>query len=341
MTLGVTGVAAQTIAIRNGKGEQGHGWMFRNRSVCYAVLPRHVAGTRPRITATTAAPVESGTGDVLLPFWDGIDLAIAVLRGGIEARCTAELTDLKPTVTARNAPTAQLYRLTPGGEEERIALRITSRTYLLLEGEVTDGREVFQGTSGAFAFSSGRPIGMAITTDDPSHVDLMRSEEIAMNVERFLSERGAPLSVSEAAVSTEVDGLYLEIARVSVPPVSPNGAPENVLTDEGAYVFPPVRNAEILLRVVGDAPLPVADLRITATPERGLSVPRRFVATTSDHAEPRDFRRWIVDEVPPDGRYTSEPRAVRLARWVRIVIASTWGEGDIRVERIAVGGPPG
>ena len=177
----VIGVVAQTVNVQNGLNENGFGWMFRSGGTCYAVMPRHVAGPLPRVTLTTAAPVANGSGSVIHPFWPGLDLSIAVVRGGIEARCTETLDRLDLSRRAGRAARAELHRLDPTGEEERIAISLERRNYLTIDGEVaTNNAEIYQGTSGAFAFVGEEPIGMAITSDDPKRLVLMRSEELSL-----------------------------------------------------------------------------------------------------------------------------------------------------------------
>ena len=85
---------AQTVSIQNGLGEHGFGWMFEHGGACHLVMPKHVAGPFPCVTVTTAAPVESASAKMIAPFWDSIDLAVGVVRGGLGERCTGALDDL-------------------------------------------------------------------------------------------------------------------------------------------------------------------------------------------------------------------------------------------------------
>ena len=328
----VTAGMAQTVAVTNGIGAQGFGWMFRHGGACYVALPRHVAGPTPRLTVTSAAPVTVGSATAILPFWDGVDLALAVLRGGIEPRCTETLDRMEPSRRARAAASARLHRLSPTGEEERVALRITRRDYLTLEAEVSDaGQSVYQGTSGAFAFAGDEPIGMAITSDDPVRLRLMRTEEIAMNLRRYLDEQGAAF-VADARTAPEArpDGIPLDVISASVAPVAPDLGPENVV-GPGDYVFRAQRGAEIVLKIRGGNAVAVRRLTITTEPDPDRTLPKSVLILSDAGESGTRLREWTRGTVAPDGTFDTGTKAPRNVRWLKIVVLSTWAGGSAAI----------
>lgn len=326
----------QTVAIEGSLGEQGFGWMFRDSGVCYAIMPEHVAGPLPQITVSSGAPVAIGTGNVIRPFWEGIDLALAVVRGGITSRCVAELNDLASTRGSRSAARVSLHRLAGTGEDEWINLQVVDRGYLTIEAQVTSpGARIYQGTSGAFAFADDVPIGMATDSNGPDHVLLMRSEEILLNVGRFLSEQSMAFveqPVPEPVVV--VNGIPLALASTNARPISPRQGPDNVLGD-GSYIFEPQPSVEMLFRVVGDAPVSLSRFILSSNPESGYSTPRRIVISTDQSLDGSRLRPWFRGDVGPDGHLDTGLRASRDVRWIHMLILSAWGSGPVEISGIS------
>ena len=334
---GVTAAGAQTVSVTNGMGEKGFGWMFDHAGSCYAVMPRHVAGPFPKVTVTSAAPVANGQGTVIRPFWEGVDLALAVIRGGIEERCTETLDRLQPSRRARGAVEAQLHRLSPTGEEERIPLRITARDYLTLTGEVAGaGAEIYQGTSGAFAFAGIEPVGMAIQSDDPERAVFMRVEEIALNLGRFLQEQGTAFAQESRSevVPAEAGGIPLRLVSASAPPVAPQFGPENTL-GEGLYVFAPQRLTELLYKVDGDQAVAMSQVRLSAPMKGGYALPRRVLVMTSANPDQGRFLQWTGGEVAADGLYDTGPMGQRNVLWLKIRILDARSDGPLAVAEVS------
>ncbi|QUJ76967.1 hypothetical protein KDD17_02640 [Sulfitobacter albidus] len=335
--LSVTAIHAQTVTVVGSMGENGHGWMFRSQGICYVITPRHVAGELPRISVTSAAPVVNGTGTVFRPFWPEMDLAIAVVRGGIEERCIENLDSLNVSRAARNAGTAQLLRLSPSGELERQRLNLARRDYLTWQATLADaGGSIYQGTSGAFAFANDEPIGMAIESEDVNSILLMRSAEIYMNVARFLAEEsGAVTAQSEPVHEVEANEQRLELVSATAAPIEPQYAAENLLT-EGSYVFDPIRNTEILFRAEGDAPVALSQFIMIAPINGTYALPKDILVLTDASAAGTRFRPWVRGQVAPDGAFDSGPNAPRSARWIKILILNARAAGPVAIERISV-----
>ncbi|HAE46041.1 MAG: hypothetical protein CMO30_21460 [Tistrella sp.] len=336
-----TSAQAQTVSVKNGEGENGFGWMFGQAGTCYAVMPRHVAGIFPRVTISTAAPVQTGTGTVIAPFWEGIDLAIAVVRGIEEDRCTERLDTLNIDSAGRRAAEASLLRLSPSGEEERVPLHIMRRDYLTLEARIEGGREIMQGTSGAFAFVGETPIGMAYASADPGQATFMRSEEILINLRRFLNEQGAAYAAPSAAVTLQPadpsarGGLQLVVANSSTPPINPRFAPEN-LAGDGVFVYDGVPGARIVFGFATGDVAAVQRLRITAPTTAGYALPRTIIVQYSLDAEGRRFREWTRGQMAPDGLFDTGQMAPRNMRWVALTILDAWSTGPVVIDEVIV-----
>jgi hypothetical protein len=327
---------AQTVALESA-GQAGYGWMFRQRAICYVIFPEHVAGIEFEVTALSSAPVETGTGTVIRPFWEGIDLAVAVLRGGIEDRCEADLSDLVAPLPGNAAALAQLERLSVTGETVRDPLHISEARYLTFTAALaTGGDPVQQGNSGAFAFVGGRPIGMAYRSADNASAIFMRSEEIHMNVARYLSEHGNTFAAPAPRRPFEpLEGsLPLALERVSAPPVESRFAPENTLR-EGTYVFDLQGRAQLVYRIEG-GPGTMSRVAMTAPVTEEHTLPREVLVEVSPT---EDGARWFFVgryEMGPDGVLDTGPAQRRRARMVRLTVVSAWQPGPVGIGRVSV-----
>lgn len=330
-------LAAQTVSVQNGYGDYGFGWMFGRNDACYIIMPKHVAGPFPRVTIRTAAPVLSSNATVIAPFWPGVDLALGVARGELTGRCTAELDDLRLGSQEMSSHTADLLRLSPNGEVSRMLIKVQDTTYLDFTGTIADGsQEISQGTSGAFAFIKGRPIGMAITSDDPVRARFMRAGEILINVRRFLEEQGGaytpPQDYTTKAQTDAPNALPLAFVSSSMPPVNPMFAPENVLGD-GPFVFAPSRTMRLVLGF--EEITQVSRLVVKSTAKEGQTIPKSVLLRISIHPNGYRFSNWARMEMGPDGVLDTGIMAPRNARHIEIRIFDSWSTGDIAIDNVA------
>ncbi len=330
---------SQTVSILNDDREHGFGFMFKHRGNCYVALPHHVAGADfyPRVNLSTAAPVVSGTGRMLRPFWDGIDLALAVASEAMRDRCTATLDDLAPSREAQTAGRAQLLRIRPDGSEDRTPLTIGDRGYLSFTGSVEAGAtEITQGTSGAFAFARGEPIGMAITSDDPTRALFMRSEEVHMNISRFLSQSGGAVvdrTSSATSTSARTGTLPLVLVSSSVPASEPSFAPENMVGN-GIFVFEPARRMVFDFRFEPDESHVFKRLGLRAAPQDGYAVPKNIIIQTSNDGSGETFSTLMRREVAPDGSFDTGDIASRYVRRLRLIVLDTWSVGNTAIDQV-------
>ena len=333
---------AQAVSVLNDDREHGYGFMFEHFGNCYVVLPRHVAGQDfyPRINLSTASPVVNGTGAVFRPFWDGMDLVVAVASEALKPRCTASLDDLALSRRAQTAGSGQLLRLLPDGSEERVQIEIEDRGYLTFNGRVavTDDAQIAQGTSGAFVFAFGEPIGMAITSNDNRRATFMRSEEIHLNLSRYLAQSGGALAIQQPNVSDSesaesIDTLPLALVSSSVPSVSPSLAPENMLGD-GLFVFEPTPHMVFDFRFESDEAQPMSRLRIVSPSDDGYALPKNILVQVSAEAQGGGFRTLMRGQASLDGALDTGDIAPRFVRRIRIVIIDAWSDGAVAIDRV-------
>lgn len=336
---------AQSVRIQNGLGEWGYGWMFRHRGNCVVVLPEHVAGPIPKITVTTAAPVQSDQATVVKPFWAEIDLALAFVdRGPLDERCDASLAHLQPTRSAKQADVATLLRIRANGEEERLPLRILNRKYLTFTGALADpSASIRQGTSGSFAFVEGRPLGMAFQSGQETEAIFMRSEEIALNVGRYLSEQGRAFSAEPTSAAAPADSDTATVAlrdlRGNIDPILPQHGIDN-LTGEGLWIVEPNGPVVITLRLgEGEDGAQIGRVRLSAPEGTEFAVPKSVTILLDGSTAGNRFRPLHTGEMRPDGSFDTDRFAARNARWMQILIRSAWTDGPMALDRIMVDSP--
>lgn len=335
--------SAQAVRIENGDGEHGHGLMFNHSGICYVILPRHVAGQdmHPRVNLSTAAPVVHGTGNVLRPFWEGIDLALAVASEAMRPRCTLRLNDIAPKSAVQSASKAHLLRLMPDGSEERFRIDVEDRNYLTFDARVadTESAEIAQGTSGAFAFSEGTPIGMAITSDDPKNATFIQIEEIIMNVRRYVSQsrsQSGPESVNMSlSPSQSFEGrLPIGLVSASVPAISPSLAAENML-GESLFVFMPAKRMVFEFKFETDTNPSISRFRIVSPKDPRYAMPKNVLIEVSTDETGENFKPYLRYTLGPDGVLDTGSFAKRYVRRFRVIVLDAWNDGPIAIDRVS------
>lgn len=328
---------AETVAVE-GAHERGFGWMIRNEGICYVIVPRHVVVGSRRITVTSSAPLTTGTGEPILPFFKEFDLGLVRVRGGIEERCASDYRQLDVDAATRRVRQAQLERLV-NGAIERTPIRIQDFGYHSFTGVMEDegARDIMGGTSGAFAFVGDTPIGMAYDSTEARSAIFMRSEEIHMHLDRYLTERGGRLADQETESAYNAPGqAAFALRAVTRPPISPDHAPENMM-GEGRYVFAPEGRAAILFELLETAPT-LSRVVMSSRPENGLSRPRDVLVEVSPSAESTRFFRLGQFRMAGDGVLDTGQIAPRTAKLLRLTILNVWGEGPVAIDRVEIYG---
>lgn len=334
---GFTPAFAQAVTIQSGD-EFGHGFMVRQGSACYVLLPRHVAAGQRRVTVFSAAPIVHSGALVETPFWDGMDLAIGVVRGAIESRCTVELSSLNVSAQPENGARTQLLRLRQSGEPERIDMLVTDSQYLTIEAEFTDGKsELFKGTSGAFLFAGNTPLGMAVKALSSTKGRFVRIEEIYQNVARRVSRR-AGFSVADASAPTmtpdDADaGLAFRVVDATLPPIAPDLSESNI-DGPGSYVFRLTRPNRIAFQTAEGGTVSLSQVKLLADTDSGHAVPRHIRIDVSSSPDGQRTRHFYSGEMPPDGILLAKAQPT-LARWVFVTISSGWDSSQIGLDSIS------
>lgn len=327
---------AEPVAVRG--VERGQGYIFGHDGHCYLVTARHVSGDRPRVQVIAEGAV-SGSVSLRFPFWSGIDLAVGVVRRGAAERCNGSLNELggKDRQTGASAGTF-LVLVDDEGLIDRLEMVIIETRYLDLDAKFVGGTGAAtarQGMSGGFLFANGRPVGMAIESLDGETIRFIRTEEIHQNVSRWIGTQGAIRpDGQESATGLGQTGLPLLVASTNATAIGAEFLPENILTEGPAYVFAPTRNAEIVFEVATEERATLSRVILNATPEAGNAIPRRLVIFASPDAEGSTWRTFWSGEMSRDGVLDTGPRAQTWARRIKIVIASVWSDGPIKVDQV-------
>lgn len=326
---------AQVASVTAG-AQVGHGYMVRSAGTCYVLLPRHVAAGERLVTLRTAAPVAVGQAWVETPFWEGLDLAIGVVRGDATRRCDVRASELVQGATTRLRDGAlELVRLRASGEVERLPMRVSQTHYLTFDATLTQpGAELYQGTSGALVFAGGVPVGMAIEAPTPTEGRFVHMEEIHLNTARWLARRsGAFAADTRPAPTVQPAGFAVELVEASAPAISAEHSAERLLGD-GAYVFQPQGPNRLLFRVTGDAAVTVSQVSLQSQPDAGHALPRDIRVDVSSRHEPGPpYRFFASGQMGPDGKF-EQKRSPTMARWIQVTIESAWSEGAVRVDGV-------
>lgn len=328
---------AQTAAIHSGV-EQGHGFLVRHGATCYVVLPRHVAAGRRNVTVFSGAPVVHSSALIETPFWEGMDLAIGIVRGAVEQRCVRPLSDLDVSVQPESGAQVQLLRLRQSGEPERIDMLITDSQYLTLDADISDAKsELFKGTSGAFLFAGDTPLGMVIEAVSPTKGRFIRIEEIFQNVQRRVERRAGFASAedpAEASPALNEEGLPFVFVSATLPPVDPDLSEAN-LAGAGSYVFTLTKPNRIAFKGVGTAALPVSRITVVSAIEDVAGLPKNITIEVSSSEDGLRTRPFASEEMAPDG-VLDVKRSSTLARWVFVTVQSGWDGTNVGIESIKI-----
>ena len=335
--IGSIPLPAQTVSVHSGE-DQGHGFLLQHAGSCYVILPRHVAAGRRSVTVFSAAPVVHGAALMETPFWEGMDLAIGIVRGAVEKRCTRDLPALAASVQPENGAEVQLLRLRPSGEPERIDMLITNSQYLTLEAAIVDGQsELFKGTSGAFLFTGDSPVGMVTEALSPTTGRFIRIEEIYLNVKRRLERRAglatatdAPEPVGQLAPEGE-PRLDFDLVSASLAPTHPDHSEANLAT-RGTYAFRLTRPNRLAFKVRGDAAVTLSRIEVRADPQSGFGIPRRILIELSNRHDGSRPRLPTSVEMGPDGMLNIA--IGQSTRWVFLTVVDGWDSSTLGLSSV-------
>lgn len=323
--------------VEGGERETGHGFLVSHDGSCFVLLPRHVAAGEHLVTVSSAAPIVSGNAIVETPFWEDLDLAIGVVRGEIESRCTATIDSLSTAGQPELAATPRLMRLRSSGEVEELPMRLVGAPlYRTFDAAMTNpGDELFKGTSGALLYAGAQPLGMVVEQLSPTEGRFIRIEEIAMNAGRWLDRRGGNFATQNAApVALTASGFSVELESASATAIEPETGPDALL-GPGAFVFAPQLPVRLVFHVIGDEATALSRVQMLSQAEPGQAIPKDLTIQVSTRAEPVGLRPFGSGvRMGADGLLDVRAGAT-TARWIVVTINSAWDDGPIRLDNIS------
>lgn len=327
---------AEPVAVRG--VERGQGYLFSHNGHCYLITAKHVSGGRSRVQVIAEGAL-SGTASLRFPFWDGIDLAVGVVRRGAANRCSGSIDDLNVSSSSvGQSAKAWLSLIDDEGFVDKLQMNVLETRYLDLDAEFSGSdveRSARQGMSGGFLFVDGKPVGMAVESADGKSIRFMRAEEIHLNVSRWIGSEKEIRNPIKPDVETSFDkGLPLSIASVSAKAIGAEYLPENLFVEGVQYAFEPTRNAEIIFSVNTEEKATLSRVVLKSVDEAGKSFPRRVVIFASPDADGKRWKTFWSGEMSRDGVLDTGPRAQTWARRIKIVIASTWANGPVLVDSL-------
>jgi hypothetical protein len=285
----------------------------------------------------------TGLASPRFPFWPGIDLAVATVKRDATAHCKASLTDLKPGRQAlRPSGEGVLVLVNQEGHVERLSMRLTKVGYLTFDAVFIDAarqQSAMQGMSGGFLFVGDKPVGMALNAVEDGSVRFMRVEEIHLNLNRWLGTQGEATFTksSDAKPEPAKTGHKLSVLSSTVTATRPETVADNMLFESGAFVFQPKSSVQIDLQVgEADTKTTVSRVRMRSDPDQGHTLPRRIVVLINSAPDGGRWRSFWSGEMPRSGVLDTGPVAPSWAKRVRIIIASAWEAGPVRIDHVAV-----
>lgn len=327
---------AEPVAVRG--SERGQGIIFTHDEHCYLLTAKHVSGGRPRAQVIAEGAL-SGSASLRFPFWDGLDLAVGIVRRGASERCSGSIDDLKGSGgTIGQSDKAVLVLINDEGFVDRLKMNILETRYLDLEAEFVGSDDTAiarQGMSGGFLFVNGKPVGMAMETIDGRVIRFMRIEEIHQNVSRWIgTQNEIKLPTVADMKETATGSLPLLVTSVSAQAISEEYLPENLLINGESYAFEPKRNAEIIFDVLTDKKATISSIQIRSQGTSGMTMPRRVVIFASSDTQGNRWKTFWSGEMSRDGFLDTGPRAQTWARRIKVVVASGWSHGPMTISSI-------
>lgn len=320
----------------------GQGFMVKENSSCWILLPSHLLGITGKIEVESSpAPSIFGRGRAFADFWDGMDFAIGfVEQASFDTACNQPMDVItQPSKTAVPQLQGTLRFTQPGGALSQYPMTIVDTTdhkTFVAEFNAPDDRPQ-QGVSGAFMFAAGAPIGMAIRTPDGARkLTFLRIEEISFAVQRWIGHRARAVTAPVLPVTSEPDGaLPLKLEAYDTPSVSPETGPENLATGNGAYHFNFTKPVTLTFGVTDGEAKGVS--RVVIKSEGDGAKPLGVRVSVDAGIEPSPHPVYFAGgNMSPAGVYDSKTRREKFARRVVIQIESVQGAGPVRIDRVDV-----
>lgn len=329
---------AQPVHVEAGGG-YGQGYLFGHDGACWLATAKHLLGEGGNFAVTLAGqPPLRGTGEAAAPFWEGLDLALGIVRGEARSACTTTFADLaRPWTRGMAAAALRLPYVWPDGAVDSAAMRIIDLPdHKSFVAAFTDGAPAFPGRSGSFLLAGERLAGMVVTEPAGDAHGFVRIEEIAMNAERWITARGESLiAAAEPATVRQQAGFAVAIdsSGSTLTPATLGSDPETVLSGDTPFLF--TGTGRIVLRVADGSLQELRGVRIETggTEARPKAITVEIDAKAEGPLVPAWFWSGTMDQA---GQFDTGERAPRRMRRVVITVSSAWGAGPRRIDRITL-----
>lgn len=347
--------AAEPVALKGGLGQ---GIIVSHRGHCYLLFPAHVEPVAPVFSLFTAPPQATGSAAVFLRRSEP-DIGIALVRGSAAEACTTPYAalprDVSALLSARQAAT--LERVNPQGGIERLSMRIDGVSWATAPGPGPSGlyqyvhastdtaagetREMFEGTSGAFLYVDGTPVGMTVTAPDRRSVRALRIEEILAPAEQWFATGSMAGQAAEEAPgdAAPLPGLPFEVTEWSGTPVEGTHPPD--LAAGGSLRIAAGTLPFSFVLDLGPKPIPVRSLVLAGTAPGDDVGPPRFLSVDVDRSSgPARFQPASETlEMTQDGAALPVPLNT-FARRIRVNVEGGWSDAAATGIASAIVQPP-
>jgi len=335
----VSQVSAQAAFVETDSGAVGQGFVFRENGACWLVTAGHLfrrEGETDRQgdfrLLLEGQPAIEGEGLAYLPFWDGLDLAVGAVRFPLNAGCRADVGLLD--AEWRNLSGLDALRLPYVDRAGRL-----DWTGARLSSIIDHARfaitpvDAFRGRSGSFAFRDDRPVGMVVDQRGDDH-GLIRVEEIAMNLRRWLEFSGGPATIDALPVAASQEaGFDVVVESTTMDALEIGMSADNVLGGEAPFLYS--GRGTITLRVASGDVEQISRVVIESAPGPGEAVPKNvrigFDLSEDGSGFPRHAWGGTFD---PAGRYDTGTKRPERMRRVVLTFWDAWSAGPVRIDRI-------
>lgn len=342
IVLAASGVSARPVQVEDGKG---NGFLFHNRGVCYVVLPTHVHGRAPfRLSARD--PSGLGTGRVIHRADTALDLSLGVVSGTLTGSCGPSWNALPSSVDPVPGQSVTVVRYEQGSVET-IRSMITTVTFSHFEiAPVPEETRFFAArTSGSFVFSGERPVGMIVEAADRQSAYVLRMDEIHDRLRRVVEDwyeddgctdpGGCDSPIPDPAPAT-LSGFRL--TGWSPHAISGEYGAEAMVAGQAPFIAPIARDQPVTLTFESDRIHDISRLVLTSKADNATSSSPKLVIVRIDTSSD-GIDRWRNFKSPRD-MIPGEPLDLRRgpthARRVQVEIHSSWGDGPVRIDSVAI-----
>lgn len=326
-------------------GQQGNGFLFHHRGVCYVILPSHVH-SRGAFSLSARDPAGLGTGRTIHKTEGTLDLSLGVVSGSLTGDCGPDWSDLPRAIEARAGQGVSVIRY-HSGSVETIRATITSLTFTHFDiAPIPDETRFFAAaTSGSFVFDGDRPMGMIVEAAERQDAHVLRWDEIHDRIRRVVEDwyeqegctgaQGCDTPLPDAAPAT-LAGFRL-VAWDPQPLTSENGA-DTMVAGLSPYIAPIAPRQPITLTFEADTIRVISRVTMTSRADGIASVAPKLVTVQIDTSSD-GIDRWRNFLSPRDmvpGEMLDLRRGETRARRVQIRIGSGWGRGPVRIDGIGI-----